>query len=161
MGMKVRISSVALQQITADANASPDAEICGLLFGDGDMVEVAEPCSNVASDPSTTFEIDPSRLIAAHRAMRAGGPKLIGCYHSHPKGPPEPSPRDAAAADADGWLWIIAAASVTRIYRAVAGGSLHGMFEPLACEIVPPGCADRAPSPEGAAVEHVRGEVSR
>jgi proteasome lid subunit RPN8/RPN11 len=161
MGMKVRISSAALQQITSEATASPHAEICGLLFGSGDLIEHAEPCTNVASDPSNAFEIDPSRLIAAHRAMRRGGPTLAGCYHSHPFGPPSPSPRDAAAASPDGWWWVIAAVSGIGIYRAAAGGSLHGMFEPLAYDIVPPGCAERAPSPERAAVEHVRGEFSR
>lgn len=159
--MKVRISSAALQQIGSDALASPGVEVCGLLFGDGDRVDWAEACANVADNPSNTFEIDPRRLIAAHRRMRAGGPKLVGCYHSHPAGPPEPSPRDAAAASPDGWLWVIAAGRATGVYRAVPGGSLHGMFEAVSYEIAPAGCAGRPPSPERAAVEHVPGEFSR
>ena len=50
--MKARISSAALQQIVAAAAASPDAEICGLLFGSADAIEHAEPCANVAADPA-------------------------------------------------------------------------------------------------------------
>ena len=147
--MSVRISSAALQQITADAAASPDAEICGLLFGSDGFVERAEPCANVAPDPSQAFEIDPARLIAAYRAMRCGGPRLIGCYHSHPLGAPEPSPRDAAAANPDGWLWAIVAGGRLGLYRAVAGGPHHGRFEVVAQDIVPMGCVAAPASSEG------------
>lgn len=147
--MTVRISSAALQQITADAAASPDAEICGLLFGSDGFVERAEPCANVAPDPSHAFEIDPVSLIAAYRAMRCGGPRLVGCYHSHPRGAPEPSPRDAAAANPDGWLWAIIAGGRLDLYRAVADGPRHGMFEAVSHQIVPTGCATAPASSEG------------
>jgi proteasome lid subunit RPN8/RPN11 len=159
--MRVSISSAALQQITSEAAASPNAEICGLLFGHGDLIDRVEACANVAPDPSRAFEIDPRPLIAAHRTMREGGPRLIGCYHSHPLGQPTPSARDAAAADPDGWLWLIVAGSGVGIYRAVAGGSLHGMFESVAYEIVSPGCARDPASPEEVPIEFVRGEFSR
>jgi proteasome lid subunit RPN8/RPN11 len=137
MGMKARISSAALQQIAAGAAASPDAEICGLLFGAGEAIDRIEPCANVAADPARAFEIDPAALIAAHKAMRAGGPALIGCYHSHPHGPPAPSPRDAEAAAPDGWLWLIAAQGEVTAWRAVAAGRAEGRFEPVMLEVAP------------------------
>lgn len=159
--MKARISSAALQQIASDAAASRHAEICGLLFGDGDLIVSAQACANVAPDPSRSFEVDPGRLIAAHKAMRNGGPRVIGCYHSHPFGPSAPSARDAAAAGPDGWFWAIAAGHEIGLYRAVAGGPLHGRFEPVAFEIVPPGCARDPASPEGMPIGCVQGESSR
>ena len=135
--MKARISSAALQQIVAAAAASPDAEICGLLFGSADVIGHAEPCANVAADPARSFEIDPRRLIAAHKAMRDGGPALIGCYHSHPRGPATPSPRDAAAAAPDGWLWLIAGQGEVTAWRAVAAGCVEGRFEPITLMVAP------------------------
>jgi proteasome lid subunit RPN8/RPN11 len=137
MGMRVGISSAALQQIMAAAAASPDAEICGLLFGTSAAIERAEPCANVAAEPARAFEIDPAALIAAHKAMRDGGARLIGCYHSHPHGPARPSPRDAEAANPDGWLWLIAAGDEVTAWRAVAAGRVEGRFEPITLMVAP------------------------
>ena len=133
--MRAEISSAALQQIVAAAAASPTVEICGLLFGDGDRIDRIEPCANIAGDPSRTFEIDPAALIAAHRAMRAGGPALIGHYHSHPGGRAMPSLRDAAAAAPDGAIWLIVAGESVTAWRAIERGSFEGRFEPLTLEV--------------------------
>lgn len=135
--MRVEISSAALQQIIAAAAASPDAEICGLLFGATDAIDRVDPCANVAADPARAFEIDPRRLIAAHKAMRGGGPGLVGCYHSHPHGAAIPSPRDARAAAPDGWLWLIAARGEVTAWRAVAAGRVEGRFDPITLEVAP------------------------
>jgi proteasome lid subunit RPN8/RPN11 len=59
----------------------------------------------------------PAALIAAHRAARAGGPALVGHYHSHPGGSPVPSARDAAAAE-PGSYWIIAGSGALRAWYA-------------------------------------------
>ena len=126
--MVVRISSELLHRILAEAVASPD-EICGLLFGAADAIDAAEPCRNVAADVATRFEIDPAALIRAHRAARAGGPQIVGCYHSHPAGDAMPSPRDAADAAPDGSLWLIVGAGEARLFRAVTDGARHGRFD--------------------------------
>ena len=131
MEAPVRISSIALGDLIAAAGQSPDAEICGLLFGSGDRIEQVRPCANVAIDPREAFEIDPGALIAAHRSSRAGGPAMIGHYHSHPSGTPAPSPRDAAAAANDGALWLILAGGRAQLWRAVPGGALHDRFNPV------------------------------
>ena len=104
--MRLEISREALDDMLAEAAASPRVEVCGLLLGDGMRVERVVSCRNVADDPATGFEIDPQVLIAAHKAARAGGPAVIGHYHSHPTGKAEPSARDAAAAR-DGEVWVI------------------------------------------------------
>ena len=129
--MTVTISSDVLDFIRAAAAASPDAEVCGLLLGEGDRIESACPCVNVAAEPWHRFEIDPAALIAAHRAARGGGAGVIGHYHSHPTGLAEPSPRDAADAAPDGHIWLIAGGGQVTAWRAVAAGRRHGRFDPL------------------------------
>lgn len=130
--MHLTISSPLLDEMLKAAAASPDAEICGLLLGQGTSVEAIRPCANVAADPRDSFEIDPVALIAAHRAARAGGPAPIGHYHSHPGGTATPSARDAAAAQA-GSYWIIIAGDELRCWLAAA----DGRFDPIAC-VAPP-----------------------
>jgi proteasome lid subunit RPN8/RPN11 len=151
--MTTGISSAALQQILARAAASPEREICGLLFGAPDRIDEARACANVAADPTAWFEIDPAALLAAHRAMREGGPRLIGCYHSHPGGRAEPSPRDADAAAPDGMIWLIAAGGEVAAWRAVTDGPAYGRFAPLTFEILPAGCAEAPASPERRDIE--------
>jgi desampylase len=118
-------------RLLAEAAAAPDREVCGLLFGSTDRIEAAAPCRNVASDPARLFELDPAALLAAHRAMRAGGPRLVGHYHSHPSGRAVPSVCDAADAQPDGALWLILGGGEARLWRAVAAGAVHGRFDPV------------------------------
>jgi len=119
--MRVTISSRLLDQIVGHAVAEPGREVCGLLFGDDTRITAARPTANVAVDPGGYFEVDPQALFAAIRAERAGGPRLVGHYHSHPGGRPEPSARDAADA-APGRLWLIVAGREARLWRSLAGG---------------------------------------
>jgi proteasome lid subunit RPN8/RPN11 len=136
------------------ARAAADAqEVCGLLLGRSDRVTQALHCRNVAADPGRSFEIDPAQLIAALRAERAGGARVVGCYHSHPSGPPEPSPRDADAAAPNGWLWLIVGGDGTCLYRAVHEGTILGRFDPLPSPDRQDGkgCATPSASPQGRA----------
>lgn len=119
--VKIGCSRAMLDRLLAEAASMPTTEICGLLFGTSDRIDAAQPATNVAEDPSRTFEIDPVALIAAHRAQRAGGPRLIGCYHSHPSGAREPSARDREAAE-PGALWLILASGEARLWRAAPDG---------------------------------------
>jgi desampylase len=129
--MTVRISRALLQRILAHAAETPGEEICGLLFGEPDRVAAIEPAANVAPDPSRHFEVDPARLFAAIRAERAGGPCLVGHYHSHPSGACSPSATDAQAAVEPGRLWLIVAGGEAAAWRERPGGSVQGAFEPV------------------------------
>lgn len=115
--MKRRISSILLAEIVSRA-ASKASEICGLLLGEGERITAHLPAANVAADPARHFELDPAVLIAAHRAQRAGGPRIIGHYHSHPGGSAVPSATDAACARPDGSLWLIVGGGVARLWSA-------------------------------------------
>ncbi|PVE59607.1 hypothetical protein DC429_04215 [Arthrobacter sp. TPD3018] len=132
----VTIASDLARQILRAAAASPEEEVCGLLFGTADAIEAVQPCRNVAADPSRWFEIDPAALLAAHRAARSGGPAIVGWYHSHPSGEAMPSPRDAASAAPDGMLWLIAAGGALRVWRAVEDGPVEGRFEAVALGVL-------------------------
>lgn len=130
MGSGAVFRKGVVEEILARAGGSA-VEVCGLLLGDPRQVVEVVHCSNVAADPASTFEVDPAQLIAAHRAARAGAAAVVGCYHSHPGGSPEPSPRDAAEAAPNGWLWLIVGGGEARLWRAVTRGERHGRFDPL------------------------------
>ena len=117
----VAIDGALLEVLRARAEASSDQEVCGLLFGCDGRINRAVAATNVASDPATMFEIDPAMLIAALREERAGGPPLIGHYHSHPNGRAEPSDRDRDAAE-PGRMWLILAGRTARLWLATEGG---------------------------------------
>lgn len=121
MAMRVEIATGLIDQLIALAGADPAREVCGLLFGGSGRIDGFRPAANVAADPSTTFEIDPAALFAAHRAARAGGPSPVGCYHSHPHGPASPSARDVAGAD-PGQYWLILARGDAQLYHVGRDG---------------------------------------
>ena len=132
--MALHISTALADAIRAQARAAGAQECCGLLLGDAaSRTAVAIlPSANVAPDPRHRFEIDPTVLLAAHKAARAGGPAIIGHYHSHPGGDPVPSPVDAAMAQGHGELWLVVGGDGTLgAWRASLIGQLHGRFDPV------------------------------
>lgn len=135
--MRIRMASADMAQLLALAAASPDREICGLLFGTETRIAGFLPAENVADDPAHRFEIDPAVLIAAHRRARSGGAAIIGHYHSHPAGPAMPSAADADAASADRRLWLIIGAGDARLYRERLGGPIRRMFDAVPLRLVP------------------------
>jgi len=133
--MNLQISSSLQQNLRALAAASPAAEICGLLVGQGNRVLRLVPARNVAADPTRSFEIDPATLLATHREARGQGQQVIGHWHSHPNGQPEPSARDAARATDNGQIWLILAAGGMTAWRARSRGAGPARFEPVPVEI--------------------------
>jgi proteasome lid subunit RPN8/RPN11 len=122
LAVVIRISSELREALLAQADERPGEEVCGLLFGNDEEIVAIQSARNIAASPHDSFEIDPTALIAAHRAMREGGARLIGCYHSHPNGVCEPSVRDAAAATQIGWLWLIIGGGKSGLRRATGDG---------------------------------------
>jgi len=115
--MPLEVTSEALAAMRAHAAAAHPHEACGILLGEGGRIIEARPAANVHPSPHTHFEIDPQALIDAHRAARAGGPQVLGYYHSHPRGPASPSATDAASAAGDGRVWAILAGTDARFWR--------------------------------------------
>lgn len=124
--MLIEVASSALERMIAEAASAAPDECCGILLGTDNRIDSALPARNVHPDPALHFEIDPQALIDAHRAARAGGPQVIGYYHSHPHGEAAPSATDQTLAAGDGSVWAIIGKEGARFWRDDAGG-----FAPL------------------------------
>jgi proteasome lid subunit RPN8/RPN11 len=111
--------ALAAEILLAAARAYP-SECCGLIegtdCGDGWQVRALHETANVAEDKTRHFTIDPQRQFDLLRALRGMQTRIIGCFHSHPDGNPEPSATDRAHAYEPDFLWLI------------AGGSPHSGF---------------------------------
>jgi proteasome lid subunit RPN8/RPN11 len=108
----VRLRAGHRAQLEEEARAAFPRECCGLIEGwrDGDHFEISalHPCQNLARGDDA-FEIDPAEQFRLIRGLRGTARDIVGCYHSHPGGGVEPSPRDLAAAGEDDFLWLIVA----------------------------------------------------
>ena len=121
--MTIEVTSAVLEALIAAARAVHPNECCGLLFGTTTAIEAVRAAANVHPTPATHFEVDPQALIDAHRAMRRGGAaRLVGYYHSHPSGPPEPSATDRALAARDAMIWAIIGQGRVMLWRAGGDG---------------------------------------
>ncbi len=125
-----QIDPDCLQTIWAQADGALPDEACGLLLGrdrsDGRReIVAARPAKNQAAEPTHAFLVAPSALLAAERAARNNGLRVTGVYHSHPRGPLDPSPRDTEEATPE-WshLIVVPAKREFRCYRGLATGEL-------------------------------------
>jgi proteasome lid subunit RPN8/RPN11 len=118
----IRIAAAALAELRAHCARARPEEACGLLVGAGDEVMRAEPAENVAEDRLRRFEIDPRLLLRLHRELRDGPLAVLGVYHSHPCGRPEPSAVDLAKALDPELAWLIVGADgAVRAWRIEDG----------------------------------------
>lgn len=89
--------------MTALALASSTIEVCGFAILKYDGSSYLYPCTNIASDPTQEYEIDTSDFINASKTGR-----IVGIYHSHPKGPSSFSETDIEYANELGlpqWMY--------------------------------------------------------
>jgi proteasome lid subunit RPN8/RPN11 len=102
-------------------------ECCGLLLGTAQRIAEAVPLENVAADTMRRYEISPSAHLAQVRKCREeGAAEVIGAYHSHPRGKPDPSATDLLEAFEHFWFVIAGPVSEresleVRGYRLVDG----------------------------------------
>ena len=115
--MKVRVTREALAEMRAAAARAAPEECCGILLGEGSTIEALCETANLAADRLHNFEIDPQALVDAHRMARAGGPQVIGYFHSHPAGLAAPSALDQASGARDGRVWAIVGADDVTFWR--------------------------------------------
>ena len=103
----MRIDREALTAIVAHARREAPNECCGLLVGRVGEILEAVPASNGASDPTRRYEISPVDYFAQIRRCRRINEQqsetfaVVGAYHSHPRGTPEPSETDNGQAFRD------------------------------------------------------------
>ncbi|HJW41009.1 MAG TPA: M67 family metallopeptidase [Rhizomicrobium sp.] len=130
-------------QIAREALAASPSECCGLIEGtrhdDRFVVTALHPARNISVD-ADRFEIDPADHFRALHAARSRGSEILGCYHSHPEGRAEPSPRDRDGAAETGFVWLIAAPRVANRAMLAAYVFDGADFSPL--EMEAPGSLD-------------------
>jgi proteasome lid subunit RPN8/RPN11 len=106
-----------LTTIVAHARRDAPNECCGLLVGRPGEILEAVPASNGASEPTRRYEISPVDYFAQIRRCRRINAAqserfaVVGAYHSHPRGGPEPSETDVAEAFRDFVFLIVGLAA--------------------------------------------------
>jgi len=89
-------------EMVAYAREGAPEEVCGVLASargtEKQRVEAHHPAENVAENPTVRYEIDPREQLELLEAIEAAGREVVGFYHSHPRGPTEPSATDAELA---------------------------------------------------------------
>jgi len=70
-------------------------EACGLVAGQDGFSREVFPIANALSSP-VRFRMSPEQQIKVFLELDELGWDLLGIYHSHPDGPPIPSPTDIA-----------------------------------------------------------------
>lgn len=101
----------AYEAVLAHAFEDEPVEACGVLAGveddEGVVVEAAIRMPNVAAAPRVAYRIDPAELLSVFDDLEAVDRSVVGFYHSHPAGPPSPSPRDDTAARWPGYRYCV------------------------------------------------------
>lgn len=109
----MRVRREALDRITMHARRDSPRECCGILVGVEDEILEAVPARNIAADPLRRYEVSPADHFAQIKRCResssGAGPvlRIVGVYHSHPRGAARPSPTDLDQAF-DEYLYVIA-----------------------------------------------------
>ncbi|MCB8984799.1 MAG: M67 family metallopeptidase [Ardenticatenaceae bacterium] len=93
----LRINQPVYEAMLAHLQAVYPLEGCGLLGGVGDTAVRHTAVDNILRSP-VAYEMDPTQQIRAMLELEAQGQEMLAIYHSHPAGPPHPSPTDVAQA---------------------------------------------------------------
>ena len=135
----LRLPSRLRRDLIAAARARPDEEVCGLVAGKGGRAVELLPVENRLHRPDA-FDMEPAALIDAMRRIRQSGRELIAIYHSHPDGPPYPSPTDLAENQYPETVHLVIGRERER-WR-LRGFRLDREIAELDLEVVPDGAGD-------------------
>lgn len=118
-GMSLRLTAAQWQTIVDQLTRELPDEACGLLGGEAGRVRAVYPIENIRHSP-VAYEMDPARQIEAMIAIEEVGWEVSGIYHSHPHGPPTPSPTDVAQAYYPESVYVICAPEASGAWRGRA-----------------------------------------
>jgi proteasome lid subunit RPN8/RPN11 len=89
-------------------------ECCGVLLGKNDTIDRVIAMRSDPPAPDAYF-MDPLQQVEVFTEMEKRGESLLGIYHSHPKGPAEPSGVDLQLAfHPDAVYFIVSLADPTQ-----------------------------------------------
>lgn len=118
---RILFTKAQLAQMLAHVLADRSEERCGLLAGEANRVRAVLPVPNVLHS-AVAYQMNGREFI---EAMVACEFEPLGIFHSHPAGPPVPSPTDIAQAAYPDSIYIIIALNQSppgvRAFRIVDG----------------------------------------
>ena len=85
-------------RLLAEAQRTPEREVCGLIAARESVPCRVIPVRNAADDARRLFDMDERELVNAMKTMRENDETLFAIYHSHPQAAPVPSQADIARA---------------------------------------------------------------
>ena len=106
--------------ILAQAQQSPENEICGLIGGRDGHAEHCYAIENTALDKAKRYQMNPKEQINIMRQMRNRGEELIAIYHSHPHAPALPSAIDLAEAAYEDAAYLIVSLNTIGVLEMTA-----------------------------------------
>jgi proteasome lid subunit RPN8/RPN11 len=101
------IARPVIDAIVAHARREAPSECCGLLVGQGTVVERAVATSNESDAPRRRYLIAPRDLFNLIRELRGSNRQIVGAYHSHVHTDAVPSPTDLAEAWPPPFVYVI------------------------------------------------------
>ena len=126
----VRLSAAQRAELLRLARAALPGEACGLLLGSTRggrvLVERIVGARNVAEQPLSRYRVDPLTQLEHERAADAGGPGVVGAWHSHPRTGSEPSAADRSAATEPAACRSAARGSCRKTWASTSMGSGGG-----------------------------------
>ncbi|NQU60271.1 MAG: M67 family metallopeptidase [Rhodospirillales bacterium] len=109
----ITIPAPLLMSITEAAEAAFPMECCGLLVGneespmDFEITRVEHSANYSEGDQRRSFLVDPKVQFDLMRDLGDGPEKIVGNFHSHPGGRPEPSEHDRQSVYYPDHVWVI------------------------------------------------------
>ena len=120
-----------VNQILTHAQQHEHTEACGLISASGGSPAHYYAVRNIASDPSTRFEMEPKQQIAAMKHMREHGEELMAIVHSHPMSPPVPSASDIQQTGYPDAYYIIVSLNTRGVLEMRAYQITAGEMQPV------------------------------
>ncbi|MBC8520193.1 MAG: M67 family metallopeptidase [Gammaproteobacteria bacterium] len=134
--MSAQIPRPLAVQLLAEAQNSPEQEVCGLIGGVAVIASKIYPITNVSPDPESRFEMDPIGQITAMRDIRERGTSLWAIYHSHPHSPAKPSRKDLMDAAYPDSLYLVISLNTEGVLEMRGYRMESGDFSEVSLEIV-------------------------
>lgn len=108
-----QLSVQQVRQMIQHAKSEAEYEVCGLIGGNWKtynelvIAKQIEHVPNVAADQRNRYQMEERTQVQVMSAFGKNGLEIIGIYHSHPEGPPFPSPTDIAKATYPDAIYLI------------------------------------------------------
>jgi proteasome lid subunit RPN8/RPN11 len=93
----LHISKTHWEQMRADVDQQAPEEACGFVAGKRGVTRKVIPVTNALHSP-VRFRMEPSQQLEGMLEIDRQDWDMAAIYHSHPHGPPHPSPTDLAEA---------------------------------------------------------------